>query len=295
MNYKSHFLATLVIVSFAIPSLAFGQNTYKPLVGIPGVTNAGNFSDYINALYALSISVAALMAVIKIIIAGVKYMLSDVVTDKGSAINDIRSSVIGLIIVISAVLILTEINPKLTETEIFLSPVAATRNTPAVVQAGATETGTGYTTVPIGTAGFEETCIAGGGNYRAVPDGGGKSVCHPALPADMAAYVENTFKNYGIDTDKLKERWQLAHYPRMVPVAESNRISTAEATLGGNAEVLLAVELKEPIDFIDRENQNVMGVTCRQYAQVTGKKVTLVGNPTKGYLACVVKPAVAIP
>ena len=90
---------------------------FTPLVGIPFIDTAPSdmkLADYVNALYLASISIAAFMAVVKIIFAGVKYMLSDVVTTKEDAKKDIRGALIGLLIVVGAVLILNTINPKLT-------------------------------------------------------------------------------------------------------------------------------------------------------------------------------------
>jgi len=97
---------------FLTPTMALA--VYEPLVNIPGVSNPQDTNAYINALYALSISLAALLAVIKIIIAGAKYMLSDVVTDKSEAKEDIKGALLGLLLIVSAVLILTTINPNLT-------------------------------------------------------------------------------------------------------------------------------------------------------------------------------------
>jgi hypothetical protein len=83
-------------------------------VGIPGLTGqTGDLNSYINALYRMSISIAALLAVIKIIAAGAKYMLSDIVTHKEDAKNDIQGALVGLLVVIGAVLILNTINPDL--------------------------------------------------------------------------------------------------------------------------------------------------------------------------------------
>lgn len=81
----------------------------------PGSTAAGQdtFSAYINILYVTSISLAALLAVVKIIIAGAKYMLSDIVSSKGDAIKDIQGSLFGLLLIICAVFILNVINPRL--------------------------------------------------------------------------------------------------------------------------------------------------------------------------------------
>lgn len=103
----------------ALPLLTLAQ-PYTPLVNIPGVSNPqANFSDFINALYALAIGIAGLLAVVKLIIAGMKYMLSDVVTSKQEAIKDIYGAVFGLLIVLSAYLILYVINPSLTTTDVF--------------------------------------------------------------------------------------------------------------------------------------------------------------------------------
>ena len=71
------------------------------------------FESFINLIYGLAISFAALLAVVKIVIAGVKWMLSDVVTDKGDAKKDIQGALLGLIVIISAVLIITVINPTI--------------------------------------------------------------------------------------------------------------------------------------------------------------------------------------
>ncbi len=90
---------------------------FQPLVGIPFVdtTNPNtSLPQYINALYLASISIAAFLAVIKIIFAGVKYMLSDVVPTKEAAKKDMYGALLGLLIVVGAVLILNTINPQLT-------------------------------------------------------------------------------------------------------------------------------------------------------------------------------------
>lgn len=112
----------LVLFLLLLPVVTLAQ--FRPLVGIPGISDPTmNLNSYINVLYALSISIAALLAVIKIIIAGVKYMLSDLISSKQEAKSDIQGALIGLLIVISAVLILNVINPQLTQSTLFLSPV----------------------------------------------------------------------------------------------------------------------------------------------------------------------------
>lgn len=114
-----------LLTFFLLPTLALAQG-YSPIVGIPGVNPNANFDSYINAIYALSISIAALLAVIKIVIAGVKWMMTDVVTSKGEAKKDIQGALIGLLIVLGAVLILTVINPNLTKVNLKFNPISQT-------------------------------------------------------------------------------------------------------------------------------------------------------------------------
>jgi len=95
---------------------------YIPMVTIPGVNSlnsTGTLEQYVNALYVLAISVAALLAVVQIIFGGVQWMLSDVVTDKSSAKKRIRGALLGLLIVLTAVVILNTINANLTNLEFF--------------------------------------------------------------------------------------------------------------------------------------------------------------------------------
>lgn len=115
------FITLFIFLLLSAPAVIFAQLTcapntlcYEPLVGIPGFTPTGGIVGLINSLYALSISLAALLAVIKIIIAGVKWMMTDVVTSKGEARKDIEGALLGLIVIIAAFIILNQINPQLT-------------------------------------------------------------------------------------------------------------------------------------------------------------------------------------
>jgi len=116
MKYLLHILPFIVLIA---PMVVFGQEPrgYQPLVGIPGVGTDGqydgNFDQYLQAIYATSISLAALLAVIKIVIAGVKWMTTDIVEGKSSAKKDIEGAILGLVVILSAVLILYIINPNI--------------------------------------------------------------------------------------------------------------------------------------------------------------------------------------
>lgn len=116
---KLTFITTFVLL--ALPSILFAEGTaqsngFVPLVGVPFLDNnqaADSLIDYVNAFYIGSISLAAVIAVLRIIYAGIQYMLSDVVTSKGKAKKDIQAALVGLIIIIGAVLILDTINPSI--------------------------------------------------------------------------------------------------------------------------------------------------------------------------------------
>jgi len=112
-------LGFLIALLMLPAGLLFAEG-YVQLVGIPNLPINENTTtnQYVNALYNLSIGVAALLAVVKIIFAGAKYILSDVVTTKESAKKDIQNSILGLFIVLSAVLLLQTINKDLTNLDI---------------------------------------------------------------------------------------------------------------------------------------------------------------------------------
>ncbi len=136
---KSKLFAIFCLLVILSPAIAFGADAdpssywwffvpeFKQLVGIPGVSlndgaiNQQNFGTYINALYRLSISLAALLAVIKIVAAGAKYMLTDIVPGKEAAKKDIQGALIGLLVIIGAVVILNTVNTDLTKNELMVT------------------------------------------------------------------------------------------------------------------------------------------------------------------------------
>ncbi len=106
---------TLTLLTlFLLPAITSAQG-YVPLVGIPwfAAGSTPTFDEYINVMYWVAISLAALLAVLKIIIAGVKWMLTDIVTSKSEAKKDIWGALLGLLIIIGAALILGVINPNI--------------------------------------------------------------------------------------------------------------------------------------------------------------------------------------
>lgn len=105
-----------LLVAFLVltPVLAYAQ--VKTFQNLPGLENAGNLTtaQYIDALYTIAIVAASILAVFKLIIAGVKYMTSEIVPTKSKAKEDIQGALLGLLIILGAVTLLSTINPNLT-------------------------------------------------------------------------------------------------------------------------------------------------------------------------------------
>jgi hypothetical protein len=98
----------------ASPVLA--QTEYQPLAPLPDIpTNKGKItaSSYITGVFMLVIAVASGLAVVMIIVGGIQYMSTDAFSGKSEAKNTIQNAIWGLLLAISAWLILNTINPKL--------------------------------------------------------------------------------------------------------------------------------------------------------------------------------------
>ena len=143
---KSNLLIFFCLLILCTPAVVFGAEdgapviiatqaaTFTPLVGIPGIPNPTGleFGEYINALYRLAISLAALLAVFKIVIAGAKYMLDDIVTHKQEAKEEIKGALVGLIVILGAWIILNTINTDITKNMITITPVVVNNDSPEV-------------------------------------------------------------------------------------------------------------------------------------------------------------------
>lgn len=141
-------LFTSAIILFA-PFLVFAQQKYSPLVIIPGITDGGgkSFGEYVNFLYAAAIGIAAFLAVTKIIIAGVKYMTTDVINTKSNAKGDIQGALLGLLLILGAYMILNIINPRLVNPSVNFQQIP-TPPKAAAPPASVTTTGGAAATTP---------------------------------------------------------------------------------------------------------------------------------------------------
>jgi hypothetical protein len=113
------------ILIFSLGDFVLAADTaakpYIPMVGVPGLENANNYTAemYIDAIYKLAITVGGILAVIQIIYGGVTYMFDGTITHKEAGKDRIKGALFGLLIILSAVLILQTINPDLLNLKIF--------------------------------------------------------------------------------------------------------------------------------------------------------------------------------
>lgn len=108
-----------------ITSYAFGATPeFVPLTGLPGLRDFDkntSIATYINAVYLTIISVGALIGVVRLAIAGVKYSLDDIVTHKQDAKDDIKGVLLGLAILLIPFIVLNTIYPGLTNIDVLNS------------------------------------------------------------------------------------------------------------------------------------------------------------------------------
>src|SRR3989344_5651822 len=116
-----YFFLTLLFVVFSFLPGVLGadvQTQYAPLAPLPGSDGQPVLTTtpslYITNAFKLGIGVAGALAVLAIAYNGIKYMLSDVITNKADAKKGIGNSLLGLVIALASFLILNTINPSLT-------------------------------------------------------------------------------------------------------------------------------------------------------------------------------------
>lgn len=88
-----------------------------------------NFGDYLNLVIELAIALAAVMLVIKLVIHGYTYMTQDVPFMKLQAKTKIGESLIGILLALTAYLILNTINPRLVSNNVTLEKAVLTVQT----------------------------------------------------------------------------------------------------------------------------------------------------------------------
>ncbi len=120
MKYIYSFCAS--VLYWVLLPLSVRAQDFVPLSrdpGFLGLDSGVNMSVFLNRLFVISIAVAAVLAVLMIAIGGFKYMTSESVFKIGDAKEQIMNAIVGLIIVLSAILLLSVINPEIVTMGIF--------------------------------------------------------------------------------------------------------------------------------------------------------------------------------
>ncbi len=106
----------MIIFIFAVVFNVASAQTYVPLAPLPGVT-AGQgigLGNYVNAIFKIGIGLAGVFAVLMIVIGGVQYIGGAAnPSARSEAKGKITNAIFGLLLALSAWLILYIINPDL--------------------------------------------------------------------------------------------------------------------------------------------------------------------------------------
>jgi len=90
------------------------EGDFVSLVSIPNVNyNSDSLVEYINSIFTLVISLAAMLAVLRVITGGFQYMTSEALGAKSEARETIQGAVFGLILLVGSWLILYTVNPQI--------------------------------------------------------------------------------------------------------------------------------------------------------------------------------------
>lgn len=107
-------LLGLLATLFAPPATYGAEGDFVPLVSVPNVNySTGSLTDYVNSVFSFIISLAAMLAVLRIVTGGFKYMTSEAIGAKGDARETIQGAVFGLILLLGSWLILYTVNPQI--------------------------------------------------------------------------------------------------------------------------------------------------------------------------------------
>lgn len=123
---KNLFYVVLLFMC-VLPFLALAQDPppYQLLAdGLPyvgAVPADDGLAGYLEAFFKLGLGIAVTLAVLLFVYNGVVYMTSDATGQKAAAVGAFKDIVTGLLIVFAAVMVLSQINPQLTNFGLFTS------------------------------------------------------------------------------------------------------------------------------------------------------------------------------
>lgn len=159
--------------------------TFVPLTGgnlgteLQGIANSNNISAFFQNLYKICIGLAAVLAVLQLVRAGVMYMGGDSVTETKEARRLIGTALFGLLLVLSPVIVFSIINPNILSLNIGISSLQSNATTGVTTTTSQNVSGSTlqsqsaaqcqqFKNISLFSAGG--TCSDFGANYTSAPD-----------------------------------------------------------------------------------------------------------------------------
>lgn len=126
---KTGILAVLAIIILPTGLVFAADGDYTVLAPLPGISTLSGkniLGEYLPAIFKLAIGLSAVFAVLMIVIGGFQYISSDAIMKKSEGKERIKNAVLGLVLVISAWLILNTINPNLLNINLNIEAITTT-------------------------------------------------------------------------------------------------------------------------------------------------------------------------
>ncbi len=186
-----HFLLLGLLTTLPLVAAAQGGgsgNEFIPLLpalpGIQTLSTQDSLAPFLSQIYKICIGLAAVLAVLQLMRAGVMYMGGDSITEKKEARELITLSIIGLLLVLSPVIVFSIINPKILQLDINASSLKTEIQDIQNIRGTNTATPASGTPAPA-TAGSPAATPAGTNSGGAAP----AASTAPSCPATIAAGV----------------------------------------------------------------------------------------------------------
>jgi type IV secretory pathway VirB2 component (pilin) len=128
------FMTKYALLSFFFPSIAFAQSapaTYTLMAPLGGVLEGSpNLTTYLQGIVQVTIGIAGILAVIMIVVCGIKLMGSPSASGKSEAKECVWNAIFGVLLALGAWILLNTINPLLLSNEVNLTEVTVAPATP---------------------------------------------------------------------------------------------------------------------------------------------------------------------
>ncbi len=108
---------------FAFTPLTQGLENVGTGGALSRALQSGDVGTFFQAAFDIAIVIGAMLAVLQIGRAGVMYMTGDIISNKTRAKEILQDAIIGLVVLISIVLILKQINPTILKLDFIAKPV----------------------------------------------------------------------------------------------------------------------------------------------------------------------------